>query len=153
MLYNGFYNNTLLEFNWLTVQAPGTRKTMTQMLVSNTQVNITINGISTIRDIGTNGQGGDLYIFACRTPDNSFRPYNSKMKLYTFKIHEGNTYIRNFLPARQISDGAIGLYDIINNQFYTNAGSGDFMAGPALTTGQASMLHNGGLTAREIIEY
>lgn len=152
MMYNGFYHRTLLEFNWATVLVSGTRKTMTQMLINNTQANITINGISTIRDIGTNGQGGDLYIFACRSSNNSFRPYNSKMKLYSFKIHEGNTYVRNFLPARRISDGAIGLYDIINNQFYTNAGSGSFTAGPTITTGQASMLRNGGLTAREIIE-
>lgn len=152
MLYNGFYNDTSLEFNWRSVLSSGTRKIMTQMLINNTQANITINGISTIRDIGTNGQGGDLYIFACRAPDNSFRPYNSRMKLYSFKIHEGNTYIRNFLPARHISDGAIGLYDIINNQFYTNAGSGSFTAGPTITTGQASLLHEGGLTAEQIIE-
>ena len=60
---------------------------MTQTLINNEQVNIIINDVSYIRDIGANGQGGDLYIFACRTPDNSFRHYGSTMRVYSFTIH------------------------------------------------------------------
>ena len=151
MLYNGFYSSTALEFNWLTVASSGTRKKMTQTLISDNPVNITINDISYQRDIGINGHGGDLYIFACRTPDNLFRHYGSTMRVYSFTIHQSGIKQRDFIPARNAS-GVLGLYDIINNQFYANAGSGNFIAGPALTTGQASMLRAGGLTAREIIE-
>ena len=89
------------------------------------------------------------YIFA-RNKDNA-RNNGAKMKLYRAKIYEEYNTIYEFIPVRNAA-GVLGLYDIINNQFYTNAGSGDFIAGPALTTGQASMLHGGGLTAREIIE-
>jgi hypothetical protein len=87
-----------------------------------------------------------------QTAGSSTISYFCESRLYSAQISINNVIQRNFLPARRISDGVIGLYDIINNQFYTNAGSGNFIAGPALTTGQASMLHNGGLTAREIIE-
>ena len=73
-------------------------------------------------------------------------------KLYSCQIYDNNILTLNLYPARRISDSTLGLYDIINNQFYTNTGTGSFTAGPTITTGQASMLREGGLTAREIIE-
>jgi hypothetical protein len=65
---------------------------------------------------------------------------------------ENGNLIKSLIPARRISDNILGLYDIINNQFYTNAGSGEFIAGPTLTTDRALMLRVGGLIARQIIE-
>ena len=38
--------------------------------------------------------------------------------------------VRNFIPAKRNSDNVLGLYDLVNNVFYTNAGSGTFIAGP-----------------------
>jgi hypothetical protein len=86
-----------------------------------------------------------------------WRPLNgtgsgSAVRLYECKFLENTQIIRDFIPARRIVDNILGLYDIINNQFYTNAGSGNFIAGSTITTGQASMLRTGGLTARQIIE-
>ena len=37
-----------------------------------------------------------------------------------------------FIPAKRNSDGAIGMYNIVNGEFYTNAGSGTFTAGPEI---------------------
>lgn len=48
-------------------------------------------------------------------------------KLYRCKCIQGTTLIRDFVPAMRNSDGYIGLYDVVNNAFYGNAGSGSFL--------------------------
>ena len=49
----------------------------------------------------------------------------ASFKLYSLKIYDNGTLIRDFIPC--ISDsGAIGLYDRVNRQFYANAGTGAF---------------------------
>ena len=39
----------------------------------------------------------------------------------------------DYIPVRSNSDNVIGLYDTISNTFFTNAGTGSFNAGPAVT--------------------
>lgn len=39
---------------------------------------------------------------------------------------------RYYIPAARISDGVAGLYDVITQQFYTNAGSGTFIQGQVI---------------------
>lgn len=53
----------------------------------------------------------------------------SNIKLYSFKILEDNELIRNMIPCYRISDNVIGMYDTVNNVFYTNAGTGVFGKG------------------------
>jgi len=55
---------------------------------------------------------------------------NSKCKILNCKIYEKDNLIRDFIPAKRNSDGAIGLYDKVNDVFYENAGTGEFVAGP-----------------------
>lgn len=50
------------------------------------------------------------------------------MQLYSCQIYESAVLIRDFIPCKNAS-GVVGLYDIANNQFYANAGSGSFVAG------------------------
>ena len=45
------------------------------------------------------------------------------------KISENGILIRNFIPCYRKSDNEIGLYDIVNNVFYTNQGTGEFLKG------------------------
>ena len=40
-------------------------------------------------------------------------------KLYTFKIYDDGTLVREFIPAKRDSDNVGGLYDIVNDVFYT----------------------------------
>lgn len=40
--------------------------------------------------------------------------------------------VREFYPAKRNSDSAIGMYDIVSETFFTNAGTGTFTAGPAV---------------------
>lgn len=55
-------------------------------------------------------------------------------KVYYLKIYDNGTLVRNFIPAYRISDGEVGLFDIVNNVFYQNAGTGDFIKGPNVTS-------------------
>lgn len=46
-----------------------------------------------------------------------------------YKIYDNDLLVRDFIPCRDPS-GAVGLYDLVNGQFYANAGTGTFTAGP-----------------------
>ena len=48
------------------------------------------------------------------------------MRIYYFRV-EGKM---NLIPAQRDSDGVLGMYDTVNNVFYTNDGNGSFVAGP-----------------------
>lgn len=53
----------------------------------------------------------------------------TKMKLYSCKFYDGDTLIRNYIPCYRKSDNEIGLYDLVSNTFFTNAGTGEFIPG------------------------
>ena len=53
------------------------------------------------------------------------------MKLYSCRIYDNGSLIRDFVPCVNTS-GEAGLYDLSGGQFYANAGSGSFTAGAAL---------------------
>lgn len=57
--------------------------------------------------------------------DNS----GSSITMKYFKIYRDGEMVRNFIPARRDSDGEIGMYDMVTNTFFTNAGTGEFIAG------------------------
>lgn len=52
--------------------------------------------------------------------------------VYSYKLYNGSTLIRDFVPAKRSSDGVLGLYDLVTNAFYVNAGTGEFIAGPVV---------------------
>ena len=68
-----------------------------------------------------------LYLFARNNVGTA--DYNASMKLYSAKIYDNDSLVRDFIPAKRNSDNAIGLYDSVTKAFFTNAGTGDFIAG------------------------
>ena len=50
-------------------------------------------------------------------------------KIYGSQIFNGSTKIRDFIPAKRVSDGMVGMYDLVTSQFFVNAGTGSFIAG------------------------
>lgn len=50
-------------------------------------------------------------------------------KLYYFKISERELVLHEYIPCYRKIDGVIGLYDLTQNEFLTNAGTGDFTKG------------------------
>ena len=58
--------------------------------------------------------------------------YNgASVKIYSCKIYNNNVLVRNFIPAKN-SSNVVGMYDLVNNVFYTNQGTGTFTAGPEI---------------------
>ena len=51
-------------------------------------------------------------------------------KLYSFKRYDSWVLTQDLVPCYRKSDNVIGLYDLVNKQFYTNAGSGTFTKWP-----------------------
>jgi hypothetical protein len=54
-----------------------------------------------------------------------------RAKMYSVKIYQNGTLVRNMVPAKN-SSGVIGMYDLVNDVFYTNSGTGTFTAGPEI---------------------
>ena len=61
--------------------------------------------------------------------------------IYSFKIWEGDTLIRDFVPVVRSFDKTAGLWDKVESKFYKNVGSGAFGAGDVITPEKA--LSNG----------
>ena len=50
-------------------------------------------------------------------------------RLYSSKLYNKNTLVREFVPCKRLSDNVIGLYEIVEGSFYTNKGTGNFVGG------------------------
>lgn len=71
------------------------------------------------------------YLFGSQARSSDTTPtYLASYKLYSFKItNSSNILVRNMIPCYRKSNGEIGLYDLANNAFYTNQGTGTFTKG------------------------
>ena len=56
--------------------------------------------------------------------------YFSESRIYHMQITDGSALVRDFIPARRNSDGKLGMYDLVSGTFFTNSGTGEFIAGP-----------------------
>ena len=70
----------------------------------------------------------NIYVFTANDGGNAHQQ-KSSIRLYQLKLYDNNTIVREFIPCYRISDNIIGLYDIVNNAFYTNQGTGTFIKG------------------------
>lgn len=53
-------------------------------------------------------------------------------RIWSFKITKDGTVVRDFVPAKRNSDNVVGMYDTVSKRFFTNAGTGVFIAGPGV---------------------
>jgi hypothetical protein len=77
------------------------------------------------------------------------------MKVHYLKIWKADTLYRDLVPVKRISDGVLGLFDKLNNVFYTNAGSGTFVAGKEIQAyNELPFIYqgNGALNAKDTYE-
>ena len=52
-----------------------------------------------------------------------------KGKMYSFKIYDNGTLVRDLIPCTRDSDNKVGAYDIVNDVFYV-PNNGNLVAGP-----------------------
>ena len=75
----------------------------------------------------------NLLLFATRRSSGIFiAQSDAQLKIYSCKIYDDDTLVRNYVPCKN-PDGEVGLYDLVGKQFYGNAGTGVFIAGPEVT--------------------
>lgn len=72
-----------------------------------------------------------LFLLACN--DMGTAKYYLKSILYSCKIYDNGTLIRDFIPVKRISDNEYGLWDKVTKAFYPNSGTGAFTGGPTIT--------------------
>lgn len=68
-----------------------------------------------------------IAIFGCNSAGTV--GFQSSSRLYDLQFSEGDVKLYHFIPCYRKSDGEIGLYDIVNDVFYTNDGEGTFLKG------------------------
>ena len=66
----------------------------------------------------------NLYIF-CDNDNWTANEFGS-LKLYSLKLYESWTLVRDYVPCYRKSDSVIWLYDLVSNAFLTNAWTGTF---------------------------
>lgn len=69
--------------------------------------------------------GNDVLYLFCNKVRTAY--YNGR--IYWFKVYRGSSLIYDLVPVYNIFTGEIGMYDLISNQFFTNAGTGIFLKG------------------------
>ena len=71
----------------------------------------------------------NLYLFANNDERDSYS--NSNARIFKCLIYDNNILIRDFIPVLD-KNGVPCMYDKVENKFYYNAGTGDFIAGPII---------------------
>ena len=71
--------------------------------------------------------------------------YGRNVRMFSCKIYDGSTLVRDYIPVIRITDNKPGMYDKITKEFYTNAGTGEFIyPTPTLTKPLVTRLIAGG---------
>ena len=131
------------ETSWLT----NYNGTSTQMAVSTVNgrhtvdKNKNVTSIDGIKDTATYGSFQapcNMFLFTMNQ-NGTAETRMVSMKLYSCKIYDNGTLVRDFVPCKNAS-GTIGLYDMVNGIFYANAGTGSFTAGAEIELPPAEKL-------------
>ena len=70
----------------------------------------------------------NIWLFATWNQANAYT--RGHFKCYYFKIWDSWTLVRDLVPCYRKSDSVIWMYDLVNNQFYTNQWTGTFAKWP-----------------------
>ena len=79
---------------------------------------------------------GNAYLFAYNNNGTVGYVINGRVRVYSCKIWAtaDSMLVRHLIPAKRNSDGVVGMYDIMNDVFLTNQGTGDFEYGAEIPT-------------------
>lgn len=93
----------------------------------------TIDDIVIEHDAQTFTAPGNLLLLASNTAGNVDSNARARVRLYSCQIYDNGTLVRDFVPCFD-ENRTVGLYDLVNDVFYRNAGSGSFAAGDKIET-------------------
>ena len=90
---------------------------------------LTLNSTTGTFSTNTISTNNSIFLFAVNRGTSKVIDSNAQKRIYYCKLYDNGTLVRNMIPCYRISDNVIGMYDIVNNTFYTNAGTGTFTKG------------------------
>ncbi len=56
------------------------------------------------------------------------------IKVFDVKFYEDNVLVKHFIPVKKISNNEVGMFEIYEQKFYANDGTGDFVAGSVVSS-------------------
>ena len=74
-----------------------------------------------------------LYLFSRNHSDDSDNGEFASGNAYSCQIYENGAIVRDLVPVRR-ADNKLGMYDWVENKFYQNNGTGEFVAGKEVNT-------------------
>ena len=102
-------------------------RTIVKISGSSSTGRISVSGYDDVTFTG--GTGGEEQADICLFHANGETGRLGIMKLYYFKLITNNVVQAELVPAMQRSDGSVGVYNFVNNTFYTTA-AGTLKPGP-----------------------
>lgn len=69
-----------------------------------------------------------MNVFACNN-DGTEGYLPALAKIFYLQFYDNETLVVDLIPCYRKSDNEIGMYDLVNNIFYTNVGTGTFLKG------------------------
>lgn len=99
----------------------------------------TPNHIYSLDNVGIEYDFGEFdttlsfYLFGRHSNQSSIQ-YLSYMKIYSCKMYYEGELVRDFVPCYRNSDNKVGMYDLVNDVFYTNPTNTPLIGGGALNT-------------------
>lgn len=83
-------------------------------------------------------EGETLHLFAMKwydlLDDQMLIKWKAYEKVYGAKYYLEGVLVRDFIPCIRKSDNKPGMYDLVNNQFYINQGTEEFLIGEKITS-------------------
>lgn len=73
-----------------------------------------------------------VYVFAIGGRGGAAASFFGSAKVYEYEIIINDESAAHLVPCKRRADGVIGMYDLVNEQFHANAGTGTFTAGTVL---------------------
>lgn len=98
----------------------------TQTIIYHNSVLTGGNGNTTTINSQTFSNNYPIYLYALNEAGRICE--HSQSTIYGCKFFDNGTLVRHFIPARRRADGVLGMYDMVEDIFYTNVGSGTFTA-------------------------
>lgn len=129
---NVFIIDGTFRLDWLS----GNGSYTVRNISSNTEYAISITrGLATINNVNhTSGNTTSIdgsYTFYVGSLNNAGSVYQKGFsgKIYYSKLYNNNILVFDGVPCYRKSDNEIGMYDLVSNTFFTNAGTGKFTYG------------------------
>ena len=127
--YLGMYqintNNLYFRIFGVDIQALDTQKHIVEITRGLIERYFIFDGVRIDREIAAKSNTIKQFLFS----NDSSITLRGSHKLFYCKLYQDDILVRDFIPCYRKSDNEIGMYDVVNDVFYTNNGTGTFLKG------------------------